>query len=175
MDYYKKYLKYKRKYLSLKLGGSSKCIFDNVDKLELLKLDNKQVDKWKQKIETLLFDSFENNIPVDTLIVSTWYLLVEGENIIGCVLLNSDNIIWNLATLEDCRGRGVATRLIKHLIEDNQNNLYLWINLTKSQKIQDKLVNFYSKFNFKNELNPFKFFTYKITGFNKQLMVRKKN
>ena len=55
MDYYKKYLKYKRKYLSLKLGGSSKCL---VDKLQLLKLDNTQVDKWKPKIEKLLIDSF---------------------------------------------------------------------------------------------------------------------
>jgi len=172
MDYYKKYLKYKRKYLSLKLGGSSTCL---VDKLQLLKLDNTQVDKWKPKIEKLLLDSFEKNIPVDIYFKSTWYLLVDGEQLIGCVILDSDNIIWNLATLKECRGRGVATRLINHLIEDNQDNLYLWINLTKPQEIQNKLVRFYRKFDFKNELNPFKFFTYKITGFNKQLMVRKKN
>ena len=171
MKYYKKYLKYKRKYLSLKIGGSSKCL---EDKLQILKLDNKQVDIWKQRIEKLLLDSFEKNIPVDIYFTSTWYLVVNGEQLIGCVILDKDKIIWNLAILKECRGKGIATRLMKYVIEDNQNNLYLWINLTKPKEIQQKLVRFYQRLGFKNELNPFKFFTYKITGFNKQLMIRKK-
>ena len=171
MNYYKKYLKYKRKYLSLKIGGSSKCL---EDKLQILKLTNNQVFKWKQKIEKLLLDSFEKNIPVDIHYKSTWYLVVNGEQLIGCVILDNDNIIWNLAILKECRGKGIATRLMEHVIEDNQNNLYLWINLTKPKETQQKLVRFYQRLGFKNELNPFKFFTYKITGFNKQLMIRKK-
>ena len=76
--------------------------------------------------------------------------------------------------MKECRGKGIATRLMEHVSEDNQNNLYLWINLTKPKETQQKLVRFYQRLGFKNELNPFKFFTYKITGFNKQLMIRKK-
>ena len=179
MDYYKKYLKYKGKYLSLKLGGSSKYIFDNVDNLKLIKLANNQVTEWKLMIKKLLNDSFKKNIPVDTSIVSTWYLLVKEDKLknklIGCVLLDSNNIIWNLATLKECRGRGVASKLIEHLIQDSKSDIYLWINLSRPPEIQDKLINFYKKFDFKIENTiPDKLVKNRPIEFRTKLMIKKK-
>ena len=118
----------------------------NLDEIELInKIQNTFCDVYKQKNE--LINELKHN-PYTKL-----YIYVEKDNIIGLLHLNHiyDRYeINNIYVLEGYRNKGIASKLIEHIIELGNNNKIVNITL-EVRKNNYNAIKLYKKYNFEEK------------------------
>lgn len=118
----------------------------NLDEIELInKIQNTFCDVYKQKNE--LINELKQN-PYTKL-----YIYVEKDNIIGLLHLNHiyDRYeINNIYVLEGYRNKGIASKLIEHIIELGNNNKIVNITL-EVRKNNYNAIKLYKKYNFEEK------------------------
>lgn len=118
----------------------------NLDEIELInKIQNTFCDVYKQKNE--LINELKQN-PYTKL-----YIYVEKDNIIGLLHLNDiyDRYeINNIYVLEGHRNKGIASKLIEHIIELGNNNKIVNITL-EVRKNNYNAIKLYKKYNFEEK------------------------
>lgn len=118
----------------------------NLDEIELInKIQNTFCDVYKQKNE--LINELKQN-PYTKL-----YIYVEKDNIIGLLHLNDiyDRYeINNIYVLEGYRNKGIASKLIEHIIELGNNNKIVNITL-EVRKNNYNAIKLYKKYNFEEK------------------------
>lgn len=118
----------------------------NLDDINLInKIQNTFCDVYKQKNE--LINELKQN-PYTKL-----YIYVEKDNIIGLLHLNDiyDRYeINNIYVLEEQRNKGIASKLIEHIIELGKNNKIVNITL-EVRKNNFNAIKLYKKYNFEEK------------------------
>lgn len=118
----------------------------NLDEIELInKIQGTFCDVYKQKNE--LINELKHN-PYTKL-----YIYVEKDNIIGLLHLNDiyDRYeINNIYVLEGYRNKGIASKLIEHIIELGNNNKIVNITL-EVRKNNYNAIKLYKKYNFEEK------------------------
>lgn len=118
----------------------------NLDEIELInKIQNTFCDVYKQKNE--LINELKQN-PYTKL-----YIYVEKDNIIGLLHLNDiyDRYeINNIYVLEGYRNKGIASKLIEHIIELGNSNKIVNITL-EVRKNNYNAIKLYKKYNFEEK------------------------
>ena len=156
MNYFKKYLKYKRKYIKAKR---------NIDfPIRIEEINDSRPDfdtKLINSIQIIISDCFGHYISILPPNNSRWFLAYpkDSNELVSVLMIDKWNIIWNVCTKEKYRRKGIATKLINKVKEyykqnknslESTNKLSLLINRTKDS--YEKLIKFYEKIGFEETL-----------------------
>jgi hypothetical protein len=122
----------------------------NSQSLEIIEIDNtRDLQPYILTIKKYMkecFNSFDYSV-----FIGSWVIIKDNTgDILGFITVDSDNVIWNVCTTKKHRGKGAASKAIRHIIKKScSQNKNTKLHLDKLGKHYKKLLKYYKRIGFK--------------------------
>jgi ribosomal protein S18 acetylase RimI-like enzyme len=120
-------------------------------KIRLIIPENQPITfkKYIENLKELLKICF--NLDIDINVNNDlWGFAIYKKKIIGCLYIDTDNVIWNVCTDPLYRGKGIAKKLILKIIKKRcENPIYLSVSKIQDINNYNKRIDLYKNLGFK--------------------------
>ena len=120
---------------------------------------HKEFQNYINEISNLMGECFNNNNYIPPIDDHLWIMILSDSTLIGFLMIDSDNTIWNLCVSKNYRGKQIASHAVNFAIDYicKQRKTSPTLLVKNSSEDYHKLIHLYEKLGFETQKQDEKF------------------